>query len=89
MAVPLHELLGLRALAQRIEKAESRQGFIWEPDRTVPVDVDALRAQVPIHELPAFDNDLANLGRAYAAEYADGTLHHLPMLYFTEPEGNA
>jgi len=89
MAVPLHELLGLRALALRMEKADRRLGFIWQPDRTVPADVDALRAQVPIHELAAFDNDLANLGRVYAAEYADGTLHHIPQLYFAEPKGNA
>ena len=34
-------------------------------------------------------NDLANLGRVYMAEYTDGTLHHVPLLYFTQPEGNA
>ncbi len=76
-------------MAVRMQKSEGRLGFIWEPDRTIPADVDALRGQVPIHELAAFDNDLANLGRVYAAEYADGTLHHIPLLYFTEPEGNA
>ncbi len=89
MLVPLHQLPGLRALALRMEKADSRLGFIWEPDRTIQADVDALRGQVPVYELAAFDNDLANLGRVYAAEYADGTLHHIPLLYFTEPEGNA
>ena len=55
----------------------------------IPADNDALRGQIPIHELAAFDNDLANLGAVYAAEYADGTLQHIPLLYFTEPEGNA
>jgi hypothetical protein len=74
MAVPLHELPGLRPLAVRMEKADSHLGFIWQPDRTIPADVDALRRQVPIYELAAFDNDLVNLGRVYAAESASGEI---------------
>jgi len=89
MAVPLHEFSGLRPLGVRMEKADSRLGFLWQPDAAIPADVDALRRRVPTFELAAFDNDLANLGRVYAAEYRDGTLHHLPLLYFTQPEGNA
>ena len=89
MAISLHELPGLRPLAVRMEKADSRLGFIWQPERTIQTDVDALRRRVPIYELAAFDNDLVNLGRVYAAEYTDGTLHHVPLLYFTQPEGNA
>ena len=89
MAVPLHELPGLRPLAVRMDKADSRFGFLWQPDGAIPANVDALRRRGPTFELAAFDNDLANLGRVYAAEFADGTLHHVPLLYFTEPEGNA
>jgi hypothetical protein len=89
MAVPLHELPGLRPLAVRMEKADSRLGFLWQADGAIPADVDVLRRQVPTYELAAFDNDLVNLGRVYAAEYIDGTLHHLPLLYFTEPQGSA
>lgn len=89
MAIPIHKLLGLRPLALRAERVDSPLGFIWQPDRMIPADVDTLRTQLPVCELAAFDNDLKNLGRAYAAQYADGTLHHLPQLYFTEPEGNA
>ena len=89
MTIPLDELPGLQPLAVRIEKASSRLGFLWQPYGAIPADVDVLRRRVPTFELAAFDNDLANLGRVYAAEYTDGTLHHLPLLYFTEPEGNA
>ena len=42
-----------------------------------------------IWELAAFDNDLVNTGHVYVVEWDDGSLHHMPLLYFVEPEGNA
>ena len=89
MGIPLHKLPGLQPLALRMETAEGHLGFIWEPEGTTPADVGVLRRQVPLHELAGFDNDLANLGRVYAAAFPDGSLHHFPLLYFTEPEGHA
>ena len=74
-----------RPLALRAERANSPKGFIWQPDGTIPADVDVLRASVPVRELAAFESDLINLGSVYAAEHANGELHHLPQLYFLEP----
>jgi hypothetical protein len=63
----------------------SGKAFIWQPDGVSAADVGALRACVPVCELAAFESDLANLGRVYAAEHTNGELHHIPQLFFMEP----
>ena len=89
MTTPLRELPGLRPCRLRRSKAEARLGFIWHPDGAITTDVEKLRVKVPICELAAFENDLVNTGHVYAVEWDDGSLHHLPLLYFMKPEGNS